>query len=164
MKGYKGTNKDMTCRGMQYEIGKTYHVDGEIKLCRNGLHFCEKLQDVFDFYPKDTSLYFEVKTDALVIKGDKKCVTSNLTIVKEVPEIEINRIYHSYSNGDGCSNSYNYGCGDGDGYGRGDGCGNGNGYGCGDGYGDGYGYSNGNGYGCGFGSERNRIDNILMFI
>lgn len=33
VKGYKGMNKDMTCRGMQFEIGKTYSVDGDIELC-----------------------------------------------------------------------------------------------------------------------------------
>ena len=35
MKGYKGMDANMQCRGMQFEIGKTYKVDGEIKLCEN---------------------------------------------------------------------------------------------------------------------------------
>ena len=32
MKGYKGMESDMTCRGMQFEVGKTYHVGGKIEV------------------------------------------------------------------------------------------------------------------------------------
>ena len=41
MKVYKATDKDMKCRGFQYEIGKTAEVDGDAKLCERGLHACE---------------------------------------------------------------------------------------------------------------------------
>ena len=40
VKGYKGFNQDLTCRGFQYEIGKTYEYNGEIELCSSGFHFC----------------------------------------------------------------------------------------------------------------------------
>ena len=53
MKGYKGMNADMTCRGMRYEVGKSYHVDGNITVCERGLHFCERLTDVFDYYKRE---------------------------------------------------------------------------------------------------------------
>ena len=33
MKGYKGMTKDMTCRGMPFEIGKSYHIEGNVRLC-----------------------------------------------------------------------------------------------------------------------------------
>ena len=36
MHGYKGMTKDMKCRGMQFEIGKKYCVNGDIELCKNG--------------------------------------------------------------------------------------------------------------------------------
>ena len=129
MRGYKGMTKDMTCRGMKFEVGKSYHVDGKIELCNNGLHFCQNLRDVFDFYErKDGNRYFEVETEKPVASDGKKSVTADLTILRELSEAEVNRCI------------YGYGCGYGDGYGYGYGDGDGYGYGCG----DGYGYGDGN--------------------
>ena len=42
MKGYKGTDANMQCRGMQYEVGNSYHQDGVISVCHNGLLICVK--------------------------------------------------------------------------------------------------------------------------
>ena len=148
MKGYKGMTKDMTCRGMQYEIGKTYYADGEIALCRNGLHFCEQLSNVFNFYKwGDGNRYFEVSADGQIVSSDTKSVASKLTIIRELTDIEVNKGIYNYDNGnsDGCS----YGCGDSNSYGNGYGCGDNDGYG--DGYGDGYCYGRGDGSGSGYG-------------
>ena len=41
MTGYKATDKDMRCRGHQFELGKWYEVDGELRLCHHGFHFCD---------------------------------------------------------------------------------------------------------------------------
>ena len=81
MKGYKGTDENMKCRGMQYEVGKAYHVDGTIELCHNGLHFCRNLRDVFDFYERDNdSRYFEVVASGAIQIGANKCAASDLTM------------------------------------------------------------------------------------
>ena len=50
MKAYKGFNPDMTCRGFQYEEGKTYETD-EATLCKRGFHACLTPLDVFLYYP-----------------------------------------------------------------------------------------------------------------
>ena len=147
MKGYKGMTKNMTCRGMQFEVGKTYHVDGKIELCSNGLHFCKKLRDCFNYYSIDSSRYFEVCAKSPVTSSGDKSVTAELTIVKELSDIDVYRCFYGYGYGDG------YGYGYGDGYGNGDGYGGGYGYGYGDGNGDGYGGGYGNGYGYGYGND-----------
>ena len=49
MKAYKGFNPDMTCRGFQYEEGKTYETD-EATLCKKGFHACLAPLDVFSYY------------------------------------------------------------------------------------------------------------------
>ena len=62
MKVYKATDKDMKCRGFQYELGKTAEVEGDIKLCEKGLHACEMPFDVLGYYaPGDGSRYFEAE-------------------------------------------------------------------------------------------------------
>lgn len=50
IKGYKVFNPDWTCRGFQYEVGKTYKHEGDIGLCKAGFHFCQKIADCFSYY------------------------------------------------------------------------------------------------------------------
>lgn len=45
MRGYKAFNKDMTCKGFQYEIGHTYEFDGEPIPCKQGFHFCKSIAE-----------------------------------------------------------------------------------------------------------------------
>ena len=53
IKGYKGFNPDMTCRGFQYEVGKEYETK-KAKACEEGFHFCEYPLDVLSFYEPST--------------------------------------------------------------------------------------------------------------
>lgn len=50
MRGYKGFNKPLTCKGFQFKVGKVFAVKGAPVLCENGFHFCKKLSHVFHFY------------------------------------------------------------------------------------------------------------------
>jgi len=184
MKGYKGMRHDMTCRGgMKYEIGKTYHVDGNISVCRNGLHFCETLRDVLYYYSiNDGSRYFEVEADGVIKKDRRKCVTSSLTVIREIKGIELYRVIYDPvydnihgndygdgidygygdTNGNGYGNSIEYNHGNGDGYG--DGYGYNYGYGNGDGSGRGYGDIYGDGYGNEYGFEYGHINDIVKYV
>ena len=63
MKAYKGFDKNMQCRGFQFEEGKTYHKD-EAELCKRGFHACENPLDVFGYYtPGKNSIYREVELE-----------------------------------------------------------------------------------------------------
>ena len=62
MKAYKGFNKDMTCRGFQFEEGKTYE-EKEAKLCESGFHACENPLDCFGYYAPGQSVYHEVEIE-----------------------------------------------------------------------------------------------------
>ena len=87
MKVYKATDKDMKCRGLQYEIGKTIEADGELKLCENGLHACESPLELFYYYsPADGSRYFEADADGVSEerKEDSKIVARTLTLGAEI--------------------------------------------------------------------------------
>ena len=62
MKAYKGFNKDMTCRGFQFEEGKEYHTESA-ELCQSGFHACENPLDCFGYYAPGQSVYREVELD-----------------------------------------------------------------------------------------------------
>ena len=69
VEGYKATEKDMTCRDYQYELGIQHDMpdDVNIKECESGFHLCKVLNDVFDYYSiGDGRRYFKVR--ALVRK------------------------------------------------------------------------------------------------
>ena len=70
MKAYKGFNKDMTCRGFQFEEGKEYEHEGDVKVCESGFHACERPLDCFDYYNPASSVYHEVEVDGDISKED----------------------------------------------------------------------------------------------
>ena len=45
MEGYKVFEPDWTCRGFQYEVGKTFEEDVTPSCCNRGFHFCKELKD-----------------------------------------------------------------------------------------------------------------------
>lgn len=62
MKCYKGFDKNLQCRGFQYEVGKTYETE-KAEICSCGFHACENPLDVFSYY-NPTSRFCEVDLDA----------------------------------------------------------------------------------------------------
>jgi hypothetical protein len=84
MKGYKGFDKELKCRGFQYEVGKTYECEGGVVLCENGFHFCEDPKRIRGYYGDLTSCrYCEVEASGEIVNGDGKCVCSKITIVRK---------------------------------------------------------------------------------
>ena len=64
MKAYKGFNKDMTCRGFQFEEGKEYHEENA-SLCNSGFHACENPLACYNYYGVANSVFHEVEIDDL---------------------------------------------------------------------------------------------------
>ena len=87
IKTYKGTDKDMRCRGYQFAIGKTFEDDGAIRCGNKGFHSCEAPLDVFRYYPPATSRYFECEADGEIDRTgaeDSKVASSKLTLKGEI--------------------------------------------------------------------------------
>ena len=85
MKTYKGFDKNLKCRGFQYEIGKEYETD-TAKACESGFHACENPLDVFDYYPPADSRYCEVEQSGELDKGsdDSKIASTKIKIGAEI--------------------------------------------------------------------------------
>ena len=64
IKAYKGFNKDMTCRGFQFEEGKSYE-EPKAKLCESGFHACLNPLDCFRYYSPTKSEFHEVELDGV---------------------------------------------------------------------------------------------------
>ena len=84
MKCYKGFDKDLKCRGFQYEIGKEYE-ENTADICHKGFHACENPMDVFGYYNPADSRYCEVDLDTNEqTDGDSKRVGKKIKIETEI--------------------------------------------------------------------------------
>ena len=88
LKVFKGTDKDMKCRGMQYEIGKTEKSDNAIRCGDKGFHSCEAPFDVLSYYPlRDGNRYFIAEAGGKIDRkgaDDSKLASSELTMKAEI--------------------------------------------------------------------------------
>lgn len=114
MKGFKGFDRNLCCRGFQYEVGKTYEMEEDPVICERGFHFCESLLDVDSYYPLvvklwnsslwntseyDSSLIFfnsrycEVEAIGEIVSEEgclySKRATNKIRIVRELPIEEV---------------------------------------------------------------------------
>ena len=83
---YKGTDKDMKCRGFQFELGKEY-VEEEAKLCEKGFHGCEYPLDVFAHYAPADSRFFVADLDGVTDERescDTKLVGTKIKLRAEI--------------------------------------------------------------------------------
>ena len=77
MRAFKGFNKDLTCRGYQYEEGKEFHTERE-ECCDTGFHACEYPLDCFGYYDPAHSVFHEVELSGEMDKSNdntKVCAT-----------------------------------------------------------------------------------------
>ena len=102
MKAYKGFNRDMTCRGYQFEEGKTYEHEGAVKMCESGFHACEDPMDCMCYYDPCKSVYHEVELYGVSDERgeDTKIVGQKISIgarmsVKDIVKASIDYVFAS---------------------------------------------------------------------
>jgi hypothetical protein len=89
VRAFKGFDKNLKCRGFQYEIGKEYEIEGDVKCCEDGFHACENPFDVFSFYPiidedGNFNRFCEVEGSGKADKNDEKTAFSKLKVKAEI--------------------------------------------------------------------------------
>ena len=75
IKAYKAFDKDLSCRGFKYKVGKEYEETGDIKACEKGFHACPYPLDVFGYYAPVGSRFCEVEQSGKIddSESDKVC-------------------------------------------------------------------------------------------
>ena len=94
IKSYKAFDKNMQCRGFQYEVGKEYEMDGEIKCCDRGFHACKSPMEVWDHYDMLSSRFAEVEQSGKIdeeVNSTKVC-SSHIKIKAELKLADIIKV------------------------------------------------------------------------
>ena len=115
MKGYKAFNKDWTCRGKQYKIGETFEEDVQLIPCESGMHFCELMPNVFNFYTFDPDQTVVAEVEALgdvKTDDDIKFCTNKLLIIRELSWDEVQKGCNTGDRNTGNCNTGNCNTGD----------------------------------------------------
>ena len=114
MIGYKAFDKNLQCRGFQFEVGKTYETGRakeDLRLCSDTVfHFCRELhriENVSD-YCISKSRVCEVIAEGDVVTDGDKYGTNKLFILREIPSEELNK-YNSRNSGNRNSGDWNSG-------------------------------------------------------
>lgn len=107
VKGFKVFNPDWTCRNKAYTCPGKFEEDVTPSVCDEGMHFCKKAADCFNYYHFDPeNKVAEVVAYGTVAEDGDKCCTDKLEIVREIPWAELLEIVNT---GKGCTGLCNSG-------------------------------------------------------
>ena len=114
----KGMDKNMQCRGFQFEIGKEYKIErngNPLELCSGTVfHYCKSLSQVHNFYNcNDDNRYFEIEVLGEEVTDGKKCGSDHIKIVREIMGNELNAMKGLDGTNTGLFNSGNWNSGNG---------------------------------------------------
>ena len=94
IKGFKGYDKDLTCRGKEYKENTEFTEDLSPKACSIGMHFCKMPLDVFNYYPpKPGTEYTEVESTGDSVEHEDKISTNKLFVKAR---ISISKLFKSH--------------------------------------------------------------------
>ena len=94
IKSYKAFDKNMQCRGFQYEVGKEYEIYGEIKCCDRGFHACKSPMEVWGYYDMLSSRFAEVEQSGKINEegNSTKVCSSRIKIKAELKLADIIKV------------------------------------------------------------------------
>ena len=107
---YKATDKDMQCRGVQFVLGEWSNpVEGELKMCENGYHFCTSPSGVWVYYNNNDTRVFEIEVEDAIMSTDvgasAKSICRRVKLVKEITPSKEN----GWNTGDSNTGNWNTG-------------------------------------------------------
>ncbi len=114
----KGFDKDLKCRGMQFQVGGVYEIGGgrRPELCTDTVfHFCNKLKQVHSYYDVRDEMknrFCEIEPLGEVVTDDEKCGSNKIHIVREIVGDELENMRNTGSNNTGLFNTGDLNTGD----------------------------------------------------
>ena len=108
IKAYKGFDKDLKCKGRQYTEGVEDHVSDVAKLCKEGVHACERPLDVFRYYAPADSVYHEVELAGVLDEHqeDSKICGTDIKVKGKLDIAGLIKAQIEYTKSH-CTNEYN---------------------------------------------------------
>lgn len=107
----KGFDKNLCCRGMQFEVGNEYKIETNkpLKLCSDTVfHYCDSLQKVHEFYSceeNENNRFCEIEVLGEEITDGVKCGSNHIKIVREIVGEELNNLKGLVNGNTGLFNS-----------------------------------------------------------
>ena len=95
VEGYKAFDNNFKCLGKQYEPNKTFIEDGDIELCKKGMHFCKNPLDIFRYKNiicgslEGLVRFAKVQAIGKIISDGDKICTNVLKIKDEIDYFEL---------------------------------------------------------------------------
>lgn len=115
----KGFDKNLCCRGMQFEVGKIYDTgakDDEIRLCSNTVyHYCDNITQAHEHYscvPNQQNRFCEIEVLGAEVTDGKKCGSNKIKIVREIVGDELKTLIGQINGNTGLFNSGDWNSGD----------------------------------------------------
>ena len=115
----KGFNKNLCCRGVQFEVGKIYDTgakDDEIRLCSNTVyHYCDNIKQVHTYYscnPAQQNRFCEIEVLGAEITDGRKCGSNKIKLVREIVGDELKTLIGQINGNTGLFNSGDWNSGD----------------------------------------------------
>lgn len=99
-KAFQIEDGELCCRGKVYSEGKRHYVRGALKMCKNGIHYCTNLFEIFNYYhgelDKDIAIY-EIEVGSKVLTSDtSKCCTNSCVLKRRLYIKDILKILNGY--------------------------------------------------------------------